>query len=106
MRKQNKHLTVEDFEVDPLELLKGRKLHPLSLNNFLKNRESYRSMIAKKRVRDRKDNSPLKKRRHEWLYGESNTGKSTILRDEIADEPENWFQIPPNNDCLLSLEMK
>ena len=23
---------------------------------------------------------------------------STILRDEIADEPENWFQIPPNND--------
>lgn len=97
-RKQNKHLTVEDFEVDPLILLKGEKLHPLSLNNFLKNRESYRSMIAKKRVRDRKDASPLKKKRHEWLYGESNTGKSTILREEIADEPENWFQIPPNND--------
>lgn len=55
-------------------------------------------MIAKKRVRDRKDASPLKKKRHEWLYGESNTGKSTILREEIADEPENWFQIPPNND--------
>lgn len=97
-RKQNKHLTVEDFGVDPLILLKSRKLHPLSLNNFLKNRESYRSMIAKKRVRDRKDASPLKKKRHEWLYGESNTGKSTILREEIEDEPENWFQIPPNND--------
>lgn len=98
LHKQNKHLTVEDFAVDPLILLKSRKLNPLSLNNFLRNRETYRSMLAKKRIRDRKDASPLKKKRHEWLYGESNTGKTTILREEIADEPDNWFQIPPNND--------
>lgn len=97
MKKQNKHLTVEDFEVDPLILLKGGKLNPLSLNNFLRNRDSYRSMIAKKRNR-RDDNSPLKKKRHEWLYGPSNTGKSTILREEMAGEEDNWFQIPPNND--------
>lgn len=96
-RKQNKHLTVEDFDSDPLELLKDGKLHPLSLNNFLKNRETYRSLTQQKRSR-REDASPLKKRRHEWLYGESNTGKSTILREEIADDENNWFQIPPNND--------
>lgn len=96
-KKTNKHLTVEDFEVDPLILLKGGKLPPLSLNNFLKNRESYRSLVAKKK-HDRSDNSPLKKKRHEWLYGESNTGKSTLLRQEMEGEEDNWFQIPPNND--------
>lgn len=97
MRKQSKRLTVEDFETDPLELLKGGRLYPLSLNNFLKNRESYRTLISKQGT-DRKSNSPIKKRRHEWLYGASNTGKTTILRQEIADCPENWFQIPYNND--------
>lgn len=96
MRKQSKKLTVEDFGVDPLILLKSGKLYPLSLNNFLRNRESYRTLCSKNT--SRRDGSPLQKKRHEWLYGPSNTGKTTILRQEIADCPENWFQIPYNND--------
>ena len=96
IRKQNKHLTVEDFSSDPLDLLEQGKLNPLSLNNFLRNRETYRSLLARKV--HRQDNSPLKKKRHEWLYGPSNTGKSTILKEEMAGEEDNWFQIPPNND--------
>lgn len=95
--KQNKHLTVEDFEVDPLILLQSRKLPPLSLNNFLRNRESYRTLVAKKNHK-RELGSPLKKKRHEWLYGDSNTGKTTLLRQEMEGEEDNWFQIPPNND--------
>lgn len=96
-KKQNKHLEVTDFERDPVELLEEGKLHPLSLNNFLRNRETYRSLLARKR-HDRRDNSPLKKQRHEWLWGESNTGKSTLLKEEMLGEEDNWFQIPPNND--------
>lgn len=96
MRKQSKKLTVEDFGVDPLILLKSGKLYPLSLNNFLRNRDSYRTLLSKNT--SRRDASPLKKKRHEWLYGPSNTGKTTILRQEMADDPDNWFQIPYNND--------
>lgn len=96
-KKQSKKLQVEDFEEDPIELLKGRKLNPLSLNNFLRNRESYHTLLAKKR-NDRSDNSPVKKKRHEWLYGASNTGKTTLLKEEMKGEEDNWFEIPPNND--------
>ena len=97
MRKQAKKLDMNDFNEDPIKLLQDGRLHPLSLNNFLRNRESYRALLSKT-SQNRKDASPLKKKRHEWLCGPSNTGKTTILRQEIADCPDNWFQIPYNND--------
>ena len=95
--KKKGKLTVEDLKKDALDLLEEGRLNPMSLNNFLKNQTTYKYLLNKRKF-NRDDASPVKKRRHEWLYGESNTGKTTILRDEMKDDPDNWFQIPYNND--------
>lgn len=96
-QKQSKKLEKEDYERDALELIEEGKLHIMSLNNFIRNQNTY-LLLKKRKNDDRRDNSPVKKKRHEWIYGESNTGKSTLLREEMKDNEENWFQIPYNND--------
>lgn len=97
-KKQSKSLTVQDFEKDPLDLLNEGKLAPLSLANFIKNRDLYLSL---KREREEKsmDFSNLIKNRHQWVYGPSNSGKTTALRKWIKDAGEsNCCEIPYNND--------
>jgi hypothetical protein len=41
------------------------------------------------------------KKRHLWIYGPSNTGKTTCLRNQMREKgEENFFQIPTNNDWV------
>lgn len=91
-----KKITPEDLLRDPLELLEEGKLNPMALNNFIKNRDVYQMLLNQKRLREiPKD---IIKKRHHWIYGDSNSGKTTYVRTKIMEDPEDWFQIPYNGD--------
>lgn len=91
-----KKITPADLLRDPLELLEEGKLNPMALNNFIKNRDVYQMLLNQKRLREiPKD---IIKKRHHWIYGESNSGKTTYVRSKIMEDPEDWFQIPYNGD--------
>lgn len=97
-KKQAKGLTYKDFERDPLELLQEGILSPLSLCNFIKNRDVYLSLKREKEEKNM-DFSNLFKNRHQWVFGPSNSGKTTALRKWIKDAgEENCCEIPYNND--------
>lgn len=97
-KKQSKKLHYTDFERDPLELLEEGILSPLSLNNFIKNRNTY---LGLKRQKEESQISweNLIKNRHQWIFGPSNSGKTTAMRRWIKDMgEENCCEIPYNND--------
>lgn len=91
-----KKIKPEDFLRDPLELMEEGVLNPMSLNNFIKNRDVYKMLLNQKRLREiPKD---IEKQRHHWIYGGSNSGKTTYIRKMIIENPDDWFQIPYNGD--------
>lgn len=85
--KQNKKLMKEDFEKDALELLEEGKLHPLSLNNFLKNQATY---LGLKRARENDG-----KKKCYWVVGKPGIGKSYAIRNifkDLYNKPQNkWW---------------
>lgn len=90
-------LVKEDYLKDPLDLLDEGKLSFFQINNFLKNQDCYKMLLARKTAIPPEEMP--KKKRHHWIYGNSNTGKTTMLRQKMVEEKENgWFQIPTNND--------
>lgn len=94
-QKQSKILK-EDYEKDPLILLDEGKISFMQLNNFVKNQETYRML---KRKTERPPEKMADKKRHYWIYGPSNSGKTTQLREMMTDiGMEHFFQIPYNND--------
>lgn len=95
MMKKGK-LTKEDLLRDVDELLDEGKISPLQVANWYKNSCVYK-MLQKKRM---PEELPEKKR-HLWIYGPSNTGKTTCLRNQMREKGEdNFFQIPTNNDWV------
>lgn len=86
-KKQNKKLLPEDFERDPLVLMEEGKLHPLSLNNFIKNRSTY---LGLKRGKDYNG-----EKKCYWVVGKPGIGKSYSIRDVFKDiyiKPQNkWW---------------
>lgn len=86
-KKQNKKLLPSDFERDPMELMEEGKLHPMSLNNFLKNRSTY---LGLKRSHDYDG-----KKKCYWIWGTSGIGKSYSIRHTFKDvycKPQNkWW---------------
>nr|WQA30127.1 MAG: rep protein [Cressdnaviricota sp.] len=88
-------LTSEDYLKDPLDLLEEGKITFHQINNFLKNQDTYKMLLARKTKRPEID--PPKKRHH-WIFGNSNTGKTTYLRKQMNEVDGGWFQIPLNND--------
>ena len=97
-KKHAKKIQYTDFERDPLELLEEGKLNPMSLCNFIKNRNMYLGLKREKEEREM-DWINLEKKRHQWTFGPSNTGKTTAMRAWIkAVGEENCCEIPYNND--------
>ena len=69
------------------------------LANFVKNQNVY-NLLKNKRKANRDINLDIEKKRHIWYYGESNSGKTYRLKTMIKNDPDNWFQIPTNNDWI------
>lgn len=95
--KHKSKLLPSDYARDPLDLLAENKISFMQLNNFVKNQDTFKLLSNKKKRPPEPEDMP-DKRRHEWIYGESNTGKTTYLRQMMKEVPGGWFQIPYNND--------
>jgi hypothetical protein len=93
----SKKILPEHFDRDALELLDEGILNPMSYLNFKKNQAAYK---LDKRLLLNKDELPNKnKKRHIWLHGPSNCGKTYKLNEFIQiHTPTNCFQLPYNND--------
>nr|WQA30170.1 MAG: rep protein [Cressdnaviricota sp.] len=85
----------EDFLKDPLDLLNEGKIGFFQVSNFLKNQDCYKMLLNRKTTRPE---NPPEKKRHHWIYGLSNTGKTEMLWKKMDEEDGGWFQIPTNND--------
>lgn len=97
--KQSKKIGVKELESDPLELLERGVISGFQLANFVKNQNVY-NLLKNKRKANRDINLDIEKKRHIWYYGESNSGKTYRLKTMIKNDPDNWFQIPTNNDWI------
>lgn len=94
-----KGILKEHFDMDALDLLDQGILKPMQLNNFLKNQSTYRQLTAQKTRTQFLTTLP--KKRHYWLYGETDSGKTVKLRSLLNEfGPANTFQIPPNDDWV------
>lgn len=88
----------EDLLKDVDEVLDEGLITPMQVANFYRNSCVYK-MLQNKRKRMPDQMPP--KRRHLWVCGESNTGKTSMLRNcmKVWGE-DNFFQIPSNNDWI------
>lgn len=89
-------LTKEDLLADVDTLLDEGKINPMQVASWYRNSCVYK-MLQKKRMPE----VMPEKRRHLWIWGPSNTGKTTCLRNKMREKGEdNFFQIPTNNDWV------
>lgn len=97
-QKHSKGIMKEHLLMDPLDLIEQGILKPMSLANFVKNQQMF-ELLKKKRERPDLSLIPTDKKRHVWIYGGSNTGKTTKLKAMIEGiGSDNCFQMPYNND--------
>nr|WQA30159.1 MAG: rep protein [Cressdnaviricota sp.] len=95
-RKEHRSkLLPEDYNKDALDLLDEGKIGFMQLKNFLKNQDCYRML---KNKRERPPETRPEKKRHIYIYGESNAGKTCFREKMMNTVPGGWFQIPLNND--------
>lgn len=91
-------MTKEDLLKDVDSVLDEGKITPMQVASFYRNQMVYKMLLNKKKKMP--DVLP-EKRRHLWIYGPSNTGKTTHLREKMQEKgEENFFQIPTNNDWV------
>lgn len=92
-RQKQSKMKKEDLLKDPEVLMDEGRLNPMQLCSFLKNSAAYKMLLQQKRK------PPVEmpeKKRHFWIWGPSNTGKTTWLRNKMQEG--EWFQMPTNND--------
>lgn len=99
-KKQSKKIGIKELEMDALDLLDQGVITGMQLNNFIKNQNVYMFLKQKRERAKQKIDFEIPKQRHIWIYGDSNTGKTMELKANIAMDPNNWFQIPTNNDWI------
>lgn len=99
-KKQSKKIGIKELETDALELLEKGVISGLQLKSFIQNQNVYMFLKQKKERAMQKIDFDIVKKRHFWIYGDSNTGKTMELKANIAMSPNDWFQIPTNNDWV------
>ena len=95
---QPKKISKEDFLLDPLDLIDSGVLKPMQLKAFVQNQALFK-MLNRKREHPDLSELPCEKKRHPWIYGPSNCGKTTRMKQMLEEfGRDNCFQIPYNND--------
>jgi hypothetical protein len=88
----------EDLLKDVDQVLDEGLITPMQVASF------YRNSMVYKMLQNKRKKMPEvmpEKKRHLWIYGPSNTGKTTKLREQMREKgEENFFQIPTNNDWI------
>lgn len=95
-QKKGKH-NLMLINANPVELVETGEIGIMQLKSLLTNIELYK-MLKTKTERPVETDIPTDKKRHIWLYGPSDSGKSTKLKEILLDYQDNHFQIPYNND--------
>lgn len=84
------------LETNAKDLIEGGEVAAMDLPKLLKAQHAWREL---KYTKTDSDEVFLEKKRHLWLYGPPNSGKTTILRKLKQDLGyDNFFQIPKNDD--------
>ena len=97
-KKKKGKMVKDDLLRDADELMDEGILNPMQLSSFYKNQMVYKMILNQKRPMP--EELPPK-RRHIWICGPSNTGKTTRLRLAMKNyESDGWFQMPTNNDWV------
>lgn len=97
LQKKGK-MTKEDLLKDVDEVLDEGIITPMQVANFYRNQCVYKMLLNKKK---KMPVEILEKKRHLWIWGSSNTGKTTLLRRQMMEKgEENFFQIPINDDWI------
>ena len=94
LKKKGK-LTFEDLEKPILELARSGAISPYQWSSIYHNQCTYKMLLKQEKELPEE---MLGKKRHFWIYGATNTGKTTHLRKLMKNVGvENVFQIPYNN---------
>lgn len=82
--------------MDPVDAVKSGEIGFMDLQKLVKNQAIWRDLTMERTTSETEE---LPKDRHCWIYGPSNSGKTTRLKEMIKTLGENkFFQIPRNND--------
>lgn len=83
-----------------MELIQHGKVTAFNAPNFLRTRLHLQDEIIRESAASAAEEPDLPKKRHEWIHGPSNTGKTTTLRASQRDWSADggFFEIPRNND--------
>lgn len=92
-KKKAKTLTKQDYIKNPIELLEEGKITFFQISSFLQNQNLYKLLSVRHEI-----DLNLEKKRHFWYWGQSNSGKTYLLKSLISKEEKDWFQMPLNND--------
>lgn len=99
MNKRGK-LTVQDLTRPITELLEENIISPYQIANVYRNQCVYRMILQQEKPCPPPE-LRLPKRRHFWIYGPTNSGKTTKIRNMINNIGGIYcFQIPYNNDWV------
>lgn len=99
IQKKSKKIGIKELETDALNLLEDGTISGFQLKSFRINQLEYRLLKQKREMKEKIEIMlNQNKKRHEWIYGPSNSGKTYGLYKKMAENPDNWFQIPVNND--------
>lgn len=88
------------FDVPLSQLIEDDMVSPFNAPNFMRTRNH---LIAEKSLQvaaAAAAEPPLPKKRHQWIFGPSNSGKTTHLRSLHAEWEKDHFEIPRNNDWV------
>lgn len=95
LKKKGKN--TEIFQKSPTKAFEDGDIRWDQFDKFIKCKNLYQEMKNQKNFEQyEKENLP--KKRHFWIFGKTNTGKTTLMNQFIKEHEGDVFKIPYNND--------
>jgi len=88
------------FDLPLSELIASDMVSPFNAPNFMRTRTYLIAEKSSALAKAAAAEEPLPKKRHQWIFGPSNSGKTTHLRSLQRDWDQDHFEIPRNNDWV------
>lgn len=88
----------EILEESPTKLVKEDAIRWDQFDKLIKNQAAWATTKAQKEAKQEAESEELPKKRHKWIYGECNTGKTTQMKAFMKEHEGDAFKMPSNND--------